>query len=61
VQDQQPGKPTQSVLERAIRAAKAEGLRVVRIIARPDCFIVETAPSTAPSTEYASRKARPVL
>jgi hypothetical protein len=49
------------VLERAIRAAKAEGLRVVRIIARPDCYVVETAPGNAPSTEYASRKARPVL
>lgn len=37
------GKVTQVQIERAIRAATAEGLRIVRIVARVDGYVIETA------------------
>lgn len=54
-------KVTQAELERAIRAAKAAGLPVVRIVARADGYAVETAPALAPNVEALAGKPKPVL
>jgi hypothetical protein len=51
-------KVTQAEIERAIRAVKAEGLRIVRVIARADGIAIETAASLA---EPASLKPKPML
>jgi hypothetical protein len=37
-------KITQAELERAIRAVKAQGLAIIRIVARADGYAIETAP-----------------
>jgi hypothetical protein len=53
---------TQAEVARVIRAAKAEGLTVVRIVARVDGFAVET--DQAPAGDFvapAAEKPRPVL
>lgn len=52
-------KVTQAEIERAIRAAKAEGLRIVRVIARADGFAIETASSL--HTDFQASKPKPVL
>jgi hypothetical protein len=54
-------KVTQVELERAIRAAKAAGLSVVRIVTRTDGYAIETVPSLAPEIEKITAKPRPVL
>jgi hypothetical protein len=38
-----PAPATRAAIERAILAAQATGLRVVRIVARADCYSVETS------------------
>jgi hypothetical protein len=50
---------TQAQIERAIRAAKAEDLCIVRIIARADGYALETASSLR--TEFQASKLKPVL
>jgi hypothetical protein len=54
-------KITQAELERAIRALKAQGLAVVRVIARPDGYAIETAPSLVPHAAPVMAKHKPVL
>ena len=56
----QHGIPTQAALERAIRAAKAEGLPVVRIIAHRDGYIIETDTGSSKNESFV-RKSKPVL
>jgi hypothetical protein len=44
-----PAPATRAAIERAILAAQATGLRVVRIVARADCYSIETSdPLQAP-------------
>lgn len=52
-------KVTQAEIERAIRATKAAGLSIVRVIARTDGYAIETASSLR--TEYQASKPKPVL
>lgn len=49
---------TQADVSRAIRATKAAGLTIVRIVARPDGIAIETAeaPVTAPAPATEPRK-----
>jgi hypothetical protein len=55
-------KVTQAELERALRAARAAGYSVVRIVTRADGYSIETAPSLAPDDETVMTKPRrPVL
>lgn len=58
-----PAKVTQAEVERAIRAAKAEGLSIVRIVARADGFAIETraAPGGDAIGAPVAVKPRPVL
>jgi hypothetical protein len=48
---------TQAELERAIRAVKAEGLPIARIVVREDGYAIETAPDRS----TAAKPPRPVL
>ncbi len=52
-------KVTQAEIERAIRAAKAAGLCIVRIVARTDGYVIETASSLR--LEPLASKPKPVL
>ena len=52
---------TQAKIERAIRAAKAEGLYVVRIVAQADGYVIETASSARTIAEPSTNKPRLVL
>lgn len=52
---------TQAEIERAIRAAKAQGLYIVRIIARADGYALETASAAHVGNEPSINKSRPVL
>lgn len=55
-------KITQADLERAIRAAKAQGLAVMRIIARADgAYAIETAPGLVPDHVPVLTRRKPVL
>jgi hypothetical protein len=54
-------KVTQAELERAIRAAAAVGLPVVRIVARADGYAIETTSSSEPGGQAAPSKPGPVL
>jgi hypothetical protein len=51
----------QADLERVIRAVKAQGLQIARIIARPDGYVIETAASLAPASAPVNAKRKPVL
>lgn len=53
-------KVTQAEIERAIRAAKAEGLRIVRVVARADGYAIETA-TARDAGELPTQKPRLVL
>lgn len=57
----QTAKVTQAELERAIRALQANGMPVVRVVARPDGYAIETSPSLAPDAEVGVTKPKPVL
>lgn len=54
-------KVTQAEIERAIRAAEASGLNIVRIVARADGYVLETTLSMRPGLEPAASKPKPVL
>jgi hypothetical protein len=58
-----PAAVTQAEIARAIRAAKAEGLTILRVVARPDGFAIETEAAPAGDTIGApvADQARPVL
>jgi hypothetical protein len=56
-----PAKVTQAEIERAIRAIKAAGFQVSRIIARADGYAIEIASSLLPNTENPPPKPKPVL
>jgi hypothetical protein len=54
-------KVKQADIERAIRAAKAAGLPVLRIIARPDGYVIETENGLVPKTDPVRISRKPVL
>jgi hypothetical protein len=55
-----PANVTQAELERAIRAAKAEGLTIARIVARPDGVAIEIgAPTDGTKAQTSESKPRP--
>lgn len=58
-----PARVTQAEVARAIRAARAEGLTIVRIVARTDGIAVETdaAPPADAAVPAVAEKRRPVL
>lgn len=54
-------KVTQADLERLIRAAKAQGLAIMSIVARPDGYAIETTPRLVTTPVPAPAKRKPVL
>lgn len=56
-----PVNVTQADLVRAIRAAKAAGLLVLRIHARTDGYVIETATGLAPEREAVRIRPKSVL
>jgi hypothetical protein len=56
-----PATVTQAEVARAIRAAKAEGLTVVRIVARPDGYAIETTAAPVSHDAITVERERPVV
>lgn len=54
-------KVTQVEIERAIRAAKAAGLPILRIIARADGYTIEMEDGIASKIEHVRLRPKPVL
>jgi hypothetical protein len=54
-------KVTQAEIERAIRAAKAAGLPILRIVARADGYAIEMENGIAPEMEHVRLRPKPVL